>query len=404
MAEAVMVPGRLPLAGNAFQAMRDPLSFLMSLPAPGDVVEVRIGPRLVYVLCSAELTRQALLDDRTFDKGGLLLDKVREILGNGLATCPHSVHRRQRRLVQPAFHRSRMPGYADMMAQEISGVVSLWTEGQTLGIVDEMQKISSHRLARAMFAEAALAPEELSSLAADFTIFQEGVMRRAFISDWMNRLPTRGNISYNRAMTRLRRSVNSLITEYRSDERGRTDLLSVLMAAHDSGSSHDGTDLRLSDTELAEQCLTFLFGGMETTANALAWAIHLVARHPDIEEQLHAETDEILTDAPATYDDLPRLELTGRIIAETLRLYPPGWALTRTTTGETQLGNTPSPQTPPFVYSAYLLHRSPDFYPNPERFDPDRWKPGDKKPPNYPKARSSPSRAGPANALETLSR
>lgn len=130
-----MIPrarGALPLLGHVMPLLRDPLRFLTSLPAQGDLVRIRIGPVTAIVICDPELTRQVLLDDRTFDKGGPIFDRLREVLGNGLVTCPHSMHRRQRRLVQPTFHQTRLPGYAQTMTEEISAVAESWRDGHVI--------------------------------------------------------------------------------------------------------------------------------------------------------------------------------------------------------------------------------------------------------------------------------
>lgn len=126
---AGIAPGALPVLGHTFSLLSDPLGFLTSLPARGDLVRIRVGPFEMIVVCTPELVRQVLLNDRIFDKVGPFFDRARDAFGDGLATCSHSMHRRQRRLVQCAFHPARFPGYAQVMTKHIAGVTASWEHG-----------------------------------------------------------------------------------------------------------------------------------------------------------------------------------------------------------------------------------------------------------------------------------
>ena len=173
-------PGALPLLGHLPQFVRDPLGFLTSLPAHGDLVHVRLGRMSVVVVCDPELTQQVVRNDRIFDKGGLFFDQAREALGDGLITCPHSRHRRQRRMLQPAFHPTRMPGYAHAMATEITAVTESWRDGQVLDVLTEMMTITSKSVAATLFANA-LSPAALHHAIEDITTLVNGVYRRMLI-------------------------------------------------------------------------------------------------------------------------------------------------------------------------------------------------------------------------------
>jgi len=146
-------PGSFPLIGHAPPLLRAPLPFLSSLASHGNLVEVKIGPIAALVVCDAQLTRQVLLNDKVFDKGGLLYDRVREGFGNGLALCPHASHRRQRRLIQPVFNRESLGHYADTMTETIYSTIDGWADGRTIdGIVSERDVIpsASRRITRPM--------------------------------------------------------------------------------------------------------------------------------------------------------------------------------------------------------------------------------------------------------------
>jgi len=356
----------LPLLGHAVPLLRDPLRFLASLPDQGDVVWIRVGPFKVVVVCDAELTRQVLLDDRTFDKGGLLVDRGREVVGNGVGTCPHGEHRRQRRLMQPAFHAGRLPGYAQVMTDQIAAVTDSWPDGQIIDVLDEMLTITVRTIAKTIVTASVPAPDALGKIIDDFAVTLAGIYKRMFLPPPLDRIPTPGNRRYDRARTRLRKTLGQVIIDYRASGVDHGDVLSMLITP-------DEKHQELSDTEITDQIITLFLAGTESTASVLAWALHVLGGRPDLEKRLHAEVDAVLSGAAPTFADVPALELTGHIVTEILRLYPPGWLFTRVATTDTHLGEHPIPAGTTVIYSPYLIHRSNSLYTDAERFDPDRW-------------------------------
>ncbi|MGW0569548.1 cytochrome P450 [Streptomyces tauricus] len=366
-------PGALPLLGHLPRLLRDPLAFLRTLPERGDLVWVRVGPWKAIVVCDPDLVHQVLLDDKTFDRGGLFYDRAREVVGNGLGTCPHDDHRRQRRLVQPAFHSSRLPGYAKAMTDTIVSVTGAWRDGQELDVHTETITLTGRVVAACLFGSA-LTPAATDRVLADLAATRAGITRRALMPPPLDRLPTRGNRRYHRARNRLRHTLDQVIADRRATGTDHGDLLSILLATHSPANGDAPTGSALSDAELSDQVVTFFPAGMETGASALAFALYLMASHPRLAEQLHAEVDTVLAGrTTADFEDLPRLELTGRFLTETLRLYPPVWIVTRTAVTSTQLGGHPVPAGTTVVHSPYLLHHRPDLFANPEAFDPERW-------------------------------
>lgn len=374
-------PGHLPIIGHLHLLIGDRFGFIRSLPAYGDLVRIRIPNKHVVVACTPELTGQVLLDDRTFDKGGPLFDRLREFLGNGLASCPHQYHRRYRRLVQPAFHASRFPDYAETMTARITQTTNAWTHGQILDVHGEMQKIASGILGQAMFCNA-VPPDSMDRMLEDLNVLFAA--RRALIPPQLLWLATQGKAAYRRAGNHLRNALELIITERRANTVDEGGLLSSLLAARiDDEDSTAGGNSSLSDREIVDQLITFFVGGIETTASVMTWAQYLLGTHPDVEKCLHNEVDAVLAGNPARYEHLPRLELTARIITETLRLYPPAWLLTRNVTKETHLGGHRLPVGTVVVFSPYVIHHRSDLYQNPESFDPDRWQPDSNDLPRY---------------------
>lgn len=360
------VPNRLPLLGHMVPLLRDPLGFLSSLPAHGDLVRIGLGPVEAVAVCDPGLTQELLRQDRVFDKGGPLLDRVREVLGDGLVTCPYSLHRRHRRLVQPAFHPGRTAEYAAVMSRCIGEIVESWRDGQELDMRAELHAMTSAVTAATLFTHS-VPQQVLRQMLRDVDYVVRMLMARTLSPAPLLRLPTPGNRAYERAITDLRAALAEIITARRQASVDRGDLLSALIAAQDE----DGAGL--SDLEISDQVITFFVAGTETTATALAWALSLLDAHPDIAERQWAEVDSVLAGRPARYDDLPRLPITSRVITETMRLRPPVWFVTRTVGEDTELGGHTLAAGTTVLYSAFTIQHRGDLYPDPERFDPDRW-------------------------------
>ncbi len=369
--------GAWPLLGHGPALYRRPLAFLESLPAHGRLVRIRMGPRPVIVVCDPELTDRLLREDRVYDKGGPLFDKARESMGNGLVTCPHADHRRQRRLCQPAFHPARLGGYAQVMAAQIGRMVNGWRPGEPVDVMAALYGLTGRIAVQTMFGADLPRDVQAQSLG-DLRTIVEGTYLRMLAPGWVNRLPTPGNRRYDLARTRLRASIGQIAADRRAAEGGgeQADLLSALLAARDDDSAGPGAGPgadRLAEDEVVDQVLTFFMAGTETTASALAWALHLVAGHREVEARLHKELDSVLGDRAPTTADVPELPYTARVLTETLRLYPPGWFFTRSTAVDCELAGVLLPAGTTVAYSPYLIHRLPALYPDPARFDPDRW-------------------------------
>jgi cytochrome P450 len=363
-------PGRVPVLGHVLKLWRRPLDFLISLPSYGDLVEFRLGPRRAYIACHPKLVQQVLRDSRTFDKGGPLFEKARLLVGDGLVSSEWESHRRQRRLVQPAFHHARMPGYASIMSEEIDSELSSWRPGQVFDVSDATHGLTLRVTARTMFATP-IGAQAVSEVTQSMPIIMRGVYKRMTAPlGWAEKIPTPSNRSFDKAKSRMRGIIDQTISDYRKAGGDQGDVLSILVSARD-----ETTGQGLSDREIHDQVMTVLIGGTETTGNTLAWTLHLLAEHPEIEERLHTELDDVLGDRPPRFDDLPDLGYTHRVLTETLRMYPPAWLLSRTTTHEVELAGRRLPPGTPVFYSSYIMGRNPEVFQDPDRYDPDRWLP-----------------------------
>ncbi|WP_172387775.1 cytochrome P450 [Streptomyces sp. MNP-20] len=373
-ARVTKAPGALPLIGHSVPMVRDPLRFLTSLCDHGDLVRIRIGPFKMTVVCDPALSHQVFLDDRTFDKGGPIYDRAREIFGNSLATCEHDQHRRLRRLLQPAFGPQRYPAYAQVMTKEIDEFTHDWREGQVIDVLDEMIKLAARCVIRTLFTSEAVPPEARDSIIGDLRHILSGIYLRSVVPPALDKLPVLGNRRYQQARQHLQETVAGVIHAYRTNGADRGDLLSMIMSIRDDPALPEGNGQGLSDQELTNVILNFLLAGIDTLATAPAWALYLLTRNPKVHERLRAEVDHILPDGvAATHTDQPGLDLTARVITEAMRLYPAGWIMTRLATTDTELGGHPIPKGTIVLLCPYVIHHRPDTYANPEDFDPDRW-------------------------------
>ncbi|CAM5317411.1 hypothetical protein SAVIM338S_00703 [Streptomyces avidinii] len=362
-------PGATALLGHLPSFLRAPLAFLRGLPAHGPLVEIRLGRKPIVVVCDPELTRSVLVQDRVFDKGGPLFERLREAGGQGLATCPSGEHRRQRRLIQPAFHQGRFPGYAGIMTERVDAILGSWRDGQTLDLSVEIRKIAADVVISAVFGTS-LESGIHTRLATDFDTLLSGFTRHSLLPKPLRKVPTPGNVRYDRATKRVRRTMTGLVAAYREHGAGdETNLLSMLIAARDPESDAPA----LTDEELVDQAVTMYSAGTETTAGSVGWALYLAAVHPEVLGRLTAEVDEVLGGRTAGWEDLPLLTYTRQVLSEALRMYPPGWFLTRQVMTDTRLGPYSLAEGTTMAYSPYLISHLPDLYPDPERFDPDRW-------------------------------
>ncbi len=363
-------PGIFPSIGHSIALFRRPLDFLNSLPARGDLVEVRLGPLRAWMACHPEVAHQVLMDPRTFDKGGPLYNRLRPLMGNGLVTCGKDTHRRQRRLLQPDFRPSRVADHTDMLGRQAELTCRDWRAGDQVDVSAATMALTTRVMNHVLFSDslgAAAAAEVGDRLA---VIVRGLFVRTAVPVDALFRVPTPANLRYRRAVARVHAIVGEVVAERRrrGPDDDRDDVLETLLAAARDGSSE------VTEQEVHDQLVTLLLAGAESTALCLASAFDLLARHPEAERRLHAEVDAVTAGRRRPgHDALPRLTYTRCVVAETLRHRPPGWLFTRVTTRETTLAGHRLPLGTTVLYSPYLLHHDPASFPEPERFLPERW-------------------------------
>ncbi|WP_371618320.1 cytochrome P450 [Streptomyces sp. NBC_00454] len=366
-APAPHAPGAWPLAGHVPSLIRNPLRFVTSLAAHGDVVRLRLGPLPVYALTHPALVHQVLVEDARDYARGRIFEKAGPFLGDGLLAHSGTEHRRQRRLLQPAFHRDRIAASIPMLRQAAERISASWSPGQTVAVDRSMNELSLTMLTKTLFAADAGA-RAATQIERALPVLAQGLITRTLMPEWWTKLPTPANRRFDRSVHDMGASIDEAVHAYRAEGRDHGDVLSILLSTRD----HDGQ--ALSDQQIRDQLIGFGLAGVETTGASLAWLFHELGRHPEIEQRVHAELDTVLGSRPPLYEDLPALQYTGRVISETLRLHAL-WLVMRRTRTTVRLADTTLPAGAEILYSAYALHRDPRWFPDPERFDPDRWLP-----------------------------
>ncbi|HKG95355.1 MAG TPA: cytochrome P450 [Gemmatimonadaceae bacterium] len=351
----------------------------------GDVAGFRIGPQLVVLLSHPDDVRDVLVTQGRKFKKGRGLERARALLGEGLLTSEDPLHRRQRRLVQPAFHRQRVAAYGDVMSACAARAAGRWRPGQAIDAAAEMMRLTLAVVGRTLFdADVEGEASEVGDALADvFAAFGLAVVMP--FGELLERFPLPAARRFRRARDRLDAIIYRIIRERRASADDRGDLLSMLLAAQDVDGDTDAEaeaeakpdGAGMSDRQLRDEALTLFIAGHETTAVALAWTWYLLARHPDAEARLHAELDAALPPgAPdAGFGDLPRLPYARMVLAESMRLYPPAWIIGRRALEDVEIGGRLIPRGALVLMSQLLVHRDPRWFPDPDRFDPDRWAP-----------------------------
>ena len=344
----------------------------------GDVASLRIGPQQIVVLTHPDDIRDVLVTHQKSFIKGRALERAKLLVGEGILTSEGELHRRQRRLIQPAFHRNRIAGYASQMAALAGAAGERWRDGGAMDANREMMRLTLDIVAATLFSTDvdAEAAEIAAALDAAFEAFDFGY---GPLTGLIDHLPTPRRRRFLRGRARLDATIYRLIGERRASGEDRGDLLSMLLMARDAEGDGGG----MTDGQLRDELLTLFVAGHETTANLLSWTWLLLARNPSVEATLHAEVDAALGDRLPRFDDLPALPYTRQVLAESMRLYPPAYMLGRRSIAPYRVREYDFAPHTLFLMPQYLVHRDPRWWPEPDRFDPGRWALPDERRPKF---------------------
>jgi cytochrome P450 len=367
-------PRGAPLFGSLLDAWRDPIKLLSeSARDHGDVVRLRFGP-YHYVLVSglSEIQHVLVKNQKNYTKSRSH-QGVKLVLGDGLLTSEGEFWRRQRRLVQPAFHVQKLRGLAATMARLTGEHIARWRSlpqgGRALDMHAEMMRLTFRIVGQTLCSSDVEGDAQAigDAITAAMRFANEYVEHIVRIPTW---LPTPKNFRFRRAKTTLDALVYRLIEEHRANSDRDGDLLSMLMSETDEGDGQGMTPVQLRD-----EVMTLVLAGFETTANALTWTLYLLSQHPEVSRKLAQESSDVLGGRAATFEDLPRLELTERVLQESMRLYPPAWCFERAAVEADEIGGYAIPAGTTIAVCPYVLHRNPSYWDDPHTFDPDRFLP-----------------------------
>jgi len=376
IAQRRLVPPTLP----GFRLLARPFptlpAYLLKLTAQrGHVVRFRTFKTEIYVISEPALIEDVLVTKSSSFRKGRGTQRLVRLLGRGLLTADQPNHLRQRRLVQPAFHRKRIDGYAQVMVERTRALVERWRPGATIDVDREMNHLALEIVSLALFGSDLSRDLETVASALD-----EALATFAFailpFTEFFDGIPIPPTRRLRHARARLDSVVFRMIAEHRAGAGNPDDLLSMLL------SSEDDERTGLSDAAVRDEAMTILLAGHETTANALAWTVYLLQRNPAIAARLVAQLDEVLGGRDATVEDLPRLDYVRAVFAETMRLYPPAWITARRALAPVEVGPYALRRGDVAIVSQYVSHRDPRYFPDPERYDPERWL-GSSAPPKF---------------------
>src|SRR5918999_28116 len=230
--QAAVAPGGWPIVGHTFALLRRPLEFLASLPVQGDLVEIRLGPQRLFVVCCPELTHQVLRDGRTYDKGGPFYGQLRMLAGDGLVTCVYGSHPRQRQLLQPGFTRARLGLYATEMSRQLDAALATWRDGQVIDVLSAMNELTTRVTARALFTTP-LSPQQSTEFLHSLSALVEGTFLKTIMPAWLRRGPPPANPPFHPAVSTTDDLTYEIINAYRRSGVDHGDLLSMMLAARD---------------------------------------------------------------------------------------------------------------------------------------------------------------------------
>lgn len=359
----------------------------------GDVAYFKYLGQPACLISHPDLLADVLIvNAQTYTKSNVL----RTLLGDGLVTSEGELWRRQRNLLLPVFSRERLPDYARIMTHHIDRMMSQWRDGEVRDIYQDMTALALN-IAAEVFLGTCLGEETATLQHALEIVFDEYIVQanQAFlIPDW---LPTPSNLRFRRAAQTILRIVDKIIADRRAEiaqgEPAKRDLLGVLLEAQRRG-------FPVSDQLVKDEAVTFLLGGHETTANALAWTWHLLGEHPEIEARMAQHLDLQLYGRPVRFEDLPRLPYVEQVVKESMRLFPAAWYCTRKAARDVEIGGYLVPAGTTVVMNMWGLHRDARFYPDPDSFRPERWT--EKFADDLPKFAYLPFGAGPRMCIGSI--
>lgn len=388
--KATAGPAEIPLIGSILDLRRDPPGFFAGLAQKyGDVARFTVFGREALLFSDPELIKEVLIGQpKNFRKSrGLQLAKA--LLGDGLLTSEGDLHKRQRKLASPAFAKNRMGKYGDEMVRIAREHAAGYPSGQSLDTNQLMMRLTLAIVNKTLFDAEVTGDAPKVAAALEVILNNMDRLLNPF-TEIMNLLPLPSTLRLREATETLNNIVYRIIADRRANPGDRGDLLSIFLTAHEvpepaatkdgvraagtaQGEESGGT--AMTDKQIRDECLTLFIAGHETTANALAWTLYLLAKNPEWVTKARAEIKAVTGGSPPTAAHFPEFKILYRVFAEALRLYPPAWTISREAAVDTQVGGYDIAAGTTVVMSQWVMHRHPKYWPDATAFDPDRFLP-----------------------------
>jgi cytochrome P450 len=360
-----------PLIGNLPARIRNPLGFYLDLSMKhGPVVATKIGPWRVYSVSDPEGIKRVLLDNASNYVKGDIWEKFKPLLGNGLLSSDGEFWKRQRKLAQPAFHRKNIEGMVDQIRGSASRVLGDWgrfEDGREFNIHEQMRKLTI-AVSTSCFLGLDLSAEADDVGHALDLIHAEGLRRVFNLIPFRERMPLPGQRKALAALSFLDELVNRIIEKRRKSTELHQDFLSLMMRSKDEGSGEV-----MTSTQLRDEVMTLFLAGYDTSANVLGWTWYLLLSNPEALERVRAEIDAVVGDAEPRTEHLMSLSYLHRTLQEAMRLYPPVCTFSRSVVQDDEILGFRVRAGSVIAINPYMMHHHPKFWPDPERFDPDRF-------------------------------
>jgi cytochrome P450 len=334
----------------------------------GDIVHYKIGWNHIVFLNHPEYIREILVVQNDNFIKERTVQRSKMLLGEGMITSEGAQHRSQRQVAQPAFHRQRIPEYAGIIVEEAVHMRDSWQHGERRDIAADMMHLTLNVVARTLFATDLRdeAYELADAINRIMGLYNFLIMLPA--AEWLVHLRPPGLAAFVKARKRVDDVAYRMIRSHRLRGQNNGSLLDMMLAASPDDSSE-------SEQALRDQLITIFLAGYETVANALSWTWYLLSQNPESEQRLRQEIENSLQGRLPTYDDLPRLRYVEMVMAESMRLFPPAWAMGRVALQDFRLGDYFLPAKTTVLISQFITHRDSRYFPDPLRFDPERFTP-----------------------------
>jgi cytochrome P450 len=360
-----------PIIGSVPNLLRQQIAFFEQSRAKyGDIYTLKLGGASVAMLGHPDFAQHVLVDNvRNYPKDGAIWQTIRALLGNGLATSAGDFWLRQRRIMQPHFHRQRLAALTEVMTCAVEETLESWrkftVEAEPVDLTTEFARITMSVIMRTMFG-ANLSEQQFNSIGNDIAFIIDYLLPQAMTRSIPGWVPVPKRIRYKQALERVDQFIYGVIESRRKSLSN--DLISLLIEAMDEDSGDQMTNQQLRD-----EVLTLFSAGYETTAVTLSWLVHFMTQLPELTEQLKAEVDSVLEGRTPTFEDVMLLPYTRQVLQETMRLRPPAYFLTRRALEDDEIGGYRIKAGQTVAVTIYTIHRHPDFWKNPEVFDPTRF-------------------------------